>query len=99
MTPGSAFSLIDWTAFVIFIVIIGGQGRVWGSVLGAILFFALRTLFADFGALYLILLGMIAITLMVASPGGLSGLAELAKTRIQQNRTTRREGSNDVAPH
>ena len=60
VTPGSAFSLIDWTAFVIFIVIIGGQGRLWGPVLGAVLFFGLRNILADFGALYLILLGGVA---------------------------------------
>lgn len=74
VTPGSAFSLIDWTAFAIFIVIIGGQGRLWGPVLGAVLFFGLRNTLADFGALYLILLGVIAVVVMVASPGGLSGL-------------------------
>lgn len=83
VTPGSAFSLIDWTAFVIFIVIIGGQGRLWGPVLGAVLFFGLRNALADFGALYLILLGVIAVVIMVASPGGLSGLIEtvIAKRR------------------
>ena len=84
VTPGSAFSLIDWTAFVIFIVIIGGQGRIWGPVLGAVLFFGLRNTLADFGALYLILLGAIAVLIMVASPSGLSGLIEgfIAKWRV-----------------
>lgn len=81
VTPGSAFSLIDWTAFVIFIVIIGGQGRLWGPVLGAVLFFGLRNALADFGALYLILLGVIAVVIMVASPGGLSGLIETVITK------------------
>lgn len=84
VTPGSAFSLIDWTAFVIFMVIIGGQGRIWGPVLGAILFFALRTIFADFGALYLILLGTAAIVVMVASPNGLVGLAASLLTAVRR---------------
>lgn len=61
VTTGSAFSLIGWNAFVIFIVIIGGQGRIWGPVLSAVLFFGLRKALADFGALYLILLGAIAV--------------------------------------
>ena len=99
VTPGSAFSLIDWTAFVIFIVIIGGQGRVWGPVLGAILFFALRTAFADFGALYLVLMGLIAIALMVASPGGLSELIETAKARIRERQKEGRKGTHDAALH
>jgi len=88
VTPGSAFSLIDWTAFVIFIVIIGGQGRLWGPILGAILFFVLRNLLADFGALYLILLGLIAVGVMVASPAGLSGLIEKGLRKRRPQRAT-----------
>jgi branched-chain amino acid transport system permease protein len=88
VTPGSAFSLIDWTAFVIFIVIIGGQGRLWGPVLGAVMFFGIRNALADFGALYLILLGVIAVVIMVASPGGLSGLIEIM---ISKRRAPQRE--------
>jgi benzaldehyde dehydrogenase (NAD) len=74
MTPDSAFSLIDWTAYVLFIVVIGGIGRFEGPIIGTIVFFVLRTLFADFGVFYLILLGVVAIAVMLREPEGLWGL-------------------------
>jgi len=40
LTPDSAFSLTDWTAYVIFIVIIGGIGRIEGPIVGTCVFFA-----------------------------------------------------------
>ena len=38
ITPDSAFSVNDWTAYVIFITVIGGIGRIEGPILGTILF-------------------------------------------------------------
>ena len=49
ITPEAAFSVNDWTAFVIFIVVIGGIGTIEGPILGTALFFALRGLAADWG--------------------------------------------------
>ena len=74
MTPDSAFSLIDWTAYVVFIVIIGGIGRVEGPIVGTVVFFALRGSLADLGPLYLIVLGLVAIFVMLKAPQGLWGL-------------------------
>ena len=74
MTPDSAFSLIDWTAYVLFIVIIGGIGRFEGPIIGTLVFFILRTIFADYGVFYLILLGGLAILVMLKAPNGLWGL-------------------------
>jgi benzaldehyde dehydrogenase (NAD) len=74
ITPDSAFSLIDWTAYVLFIVVIGGIGRFEGPIIGTIVFFVLRILFADFGVFYLMLLGAIAIAVMLREPDGLWGL-------------------------
>jgi branched-chain amino acid transport system permease protein len=74
MTPDSAFSLIDWTAYVVFIVIIGGIGRIEGPIVGTIVFFALRGSLADLGPLYLIVLGLVAILVMLKAPQGLWGL-------------------------
>jgi branched-chain amino acid transport system permease protein len=73
ITPDAAFS-VQWTAFMIFIVVIGGIGTVEGPVLGAILFFSLREYLSNFGSWYLILLGVIAIAIMLAAPHGLWGL-------------------------
>ena len=36
--PDTAFSVNDWTAFVIFITVIGGIGRVEGPIIGTIVF-------------------------------------------------------------
>ena len=51
--PNAAFG-VDWTARMIFIVVIGGLGRIEGPIVGAIVFFALRELLADYGAAYLV---------------------------------------------
>jgi branched-chain amino acid transport system permease protein len=49
ISPDAAFSANDWTAFVIFIVVIGGIGQMEGPLIGTIVFFLLRGFFADFG--------------------------------------------------
>ena len=74
ISPDAAFSVGDWTANVIFIVVIGGIGRIEGPIVGTLVFFALRGLLSDFGAWYLIVMGAIAIAVMIASPQGLWGL-------------------------
>ena len=74
ISPDAAFSVGDWTAYVIFIVVIGGIGSIEGPIIGTIVFFALRALLADYGAWYLIMLGAIAVTVMLAAPQGLWGL-------------------------
>lgn len=73
ITPAAAFSLIDWTAYVIFIVIIGGLGTIEGPIVGAIVFVVLRSLFASFGPWYLIFLGLLAILIMLFAPKGIWG--------------------------
>jgi branched-chain amino acid transport system permease protein len=74
ISPDTAFSVNDWTAFVIFIVVIGGIGRVEGPVVGTVVFFTLRQSFADLGSLYLLILGSVAIAVMLLAPKGLWGL-------------------------
>jgi branched-chain amino acid transport system permease protein len=74
ISPNSAFSLNDWTAFVIFITVIGGIGRIEGPIVGTIVFFALRQTMADLGTLYLLMLGLVAIVVMLAAPKGIWGL-------------------------
>jgi branched-chain amino acid transport system permease protein len=74
MTPDAAFSVLDWTAYVLFIVVIGGSGRLEGPFIGTILFFVLRALFAGFGPLYLVILGAVAILVMLFAPAGIWGL-------------------------
>src|SRR5262252_473999 len=74
ISPDAAFSVNDWTAFVIFITVIGGIGRIEGPIVGTIVFFALRQALADRGALYLLMLGVVAIAVMLKAPKGIWGL-------------------------
>ena len=74
ISPDAAFSVGDWTANVIFIVVIGGIGRIEGPIIGTLVFFGLRALLADYGAWYMIVLGAIAIVVMLKAPQGLWGL-------------------------
>jgi len=74
ISPDAAFSVNDWTAFVIFITVIGGIGRIEGPIVGTIVFFVLRQTLADLGTIYLMMLGVVAIVVMLAAPKGIWGL-------------------------
>jgi branched-chain amino acid transport system permease protein len=74
ISPDAAFSVNDWTAFVIFITVIGGIGRIEGPIVGTLVFFLLRQTLADLGTLYLMMLGLVAIVVMLAAPKGIWGL-------------------------
>jgi len=73
ISPDAAFSLNDWTAYVIFIVVIGGIGTIEGPIIGVLVFFALQTMLAQYGAWYLMVLGFIGIGVMLLAPRGLWG--------------------------
>jgi branched-chain amino acid transport system permease protein len=74
ISPDAAFSVNDWTAFVIFITVIGGIGRIEGPIIGTIVFFVLRQTLAELGTIYLMMLGVVAILVMLAAPKGIWGL-------------------------
>ncbi len=74
ISPDAAFSVNDWTAFVIFIVVIGGIGTIEGPIIGTLVFFALRETLADLGTTYLIVLGVVAIVVMLKAPKGIWGV-------------------------
>jgi branched-chain amino acid transport system permease protein len=71
--PTAAFS-VEWSARIIFIVVIGGVGSIEGPIIGTVAFIALRELLGDFGSAYLILLGAIAMAAVLFAPRGLWGL-------------------------
>ena len=73
ISPDAAFSVNDWTAFVIFMAVIGGIGRIEGPIIGTILFFLLRQSLADLGSVYLMMLGLVAIFVMLRAPRGVAG--------------------------
>jgi branched-chain amino acid transport system permease protein len=72
ISPDAAFS-VNWTAFAIFIVMIGGLGTLEGPIIGTLIFFMLNKFLSDFGTWYLIGLGTLAIVVTMFFPQGLWG--------------------------
>ena len=75
ISPDAAFS-VNWTAFAIFMVVIGGIGRIEGPLVGALIFFVLNKLFSDYGTWYLLGLGLLAIVVTIFLEQGLWGWAQ-----------------------
>ena len=75
ISPDAAFS-VNWTAFAIFMVVIGGLGRIEGPLIGALVFWALNKFFSDYGTWYLLGLGVLAIVVTVYFKQGLWGYAQ-----------------------
>ena len=73
--PQTTFS-VQWSALMIFMVLVGGLGTFEGPILGAILLFVVQDLFADYGAWYLIGLGAVAILFALFLPRGIWGAIE-----------------------
>ncbi len=80
VTPGSIYS-VNYSAFMIFIVVIGGLGTIEGPILGAVVFFALQQNLADQGSWYLVVVGAVAIAVVLLAPRGLWGA--LSRGRFQ----------------
>jgi branched-chain amino acid transport system permease protein len=75
ISPDAAFS-VNWTAFAIFMVVIGGIGRIEGPLVGALIFFLLNKFFSDYGTWYLLGLGLLAIVVTIYFKQGLWGYAQ-----------------------
>src|ERR1700749_623758 len=73
ISPEAGFSINDWTVVVIFMVVIGGIGTLEGPFIGMLIYFGLRELLADYGSIYLMLMGAIAIVVMLKAPFGIWG--------------------------
>jgi len=73
--PKTYFS-VQWTAYMIFMVLVGGIGKFEGAILGAILFFVIETIFGGTGVWYLIGLGATAVLFSLYLPHGLWGEIE-----------------------
>ena len=74
ISPDAAFS-VNWTAFAIFMVVVGGIGRIEGPIIGALVFWALNKFFSDYGTWYLLGLGLLAIVTTLHFRQGLAGWA------------------------
>ncbi|HSV47528.1 MAG TPA: branched-chain amino acid ABC transporter permease [Ramlibacter sp.] len=65
---------IQWTVFMLFMVLVGGLRSFEGPFVGALLLFALQELAGDFGAWYLAGLGAAAVLFALYLPDGLWGV-------------------------
>lgn len=75
ISPDAAFS-VNWSAFAIFMVVIGGIGRIEGPLVGALVFWALNKFLSDHGTWYLLGLGLLAIVVTLFFKQGLWGYAQ-----------------------
>jgi branched-chain amino acid transport system permease protein len=73
--PKTYFS-VQWTAYMIFMVLVGGIGKFEGAILGAILFFVIETVFGGTGVWYLVGLGATAVLFSLYLSRGLWGEIE-----------------------
>jgi branched-chain amino acid transport system permease protein len=71
--PTSSFSVVNWTAPIIFMVVIGGIGTIEGPIIGAALFYFFRDRFIDHVTWYSITLGVLAVIVALRVQGGLWG--------------------------
>ncbi len=70
--PKTYFS-VQWTAYMIFMTLVGGLGTFEGPILGAIIFFAVETIFGSSGVWYLVGLGASALLFSLFLPRGIWG--------------------------
>jgi len=71
-----AFFGIQWTAYMLFMALVGGLGTFEGPIIGAIVFFAMETFFGATGVAYLIGLGVVALAFALFIPRGIYGFLE-----------------------
>ncbi|WP_116453590.1 branched-chain amino acid ABC transporter permease [Blastococcus litoris] len=86
--PASIFS-VDYSATMIFVVVIGGLGTIEGPILGAVVYYLLQDTLADLGNWYLVVVGLVAIAITLLAPKGLWGLT---RGRVQVFPTGHRVG-------
>jgi branched-chain amino acid transport system permease protein len=67
---------IQWTAYMIFMVLVGGLGTFEGPIIGAVIFFLIEYFFGETGVWYLVGLGASAVVFALFLPRGLWGAVE-----------------------
>ena len=70
--PDDIFS-VNYSAIMIFMVVIGGLGTIEGPIFGAIIYYFLQDRLKDYGTWYLIILGLLGIAIVSLAPEGLWG--------------------------
>jgi branched-chain amino acid transport system permease protein len=95
--PTSSFSVVQWTAPIIFIVVIGGFGTIEGPIVGALLYWWFKDRFIDHDTWYSTSIGVIALVVALALQRGIWGLVR-DRFGIYLFPIRRRLEVDDVAP-
>jgi branched-chain amino acid transport system permease protein len=74
--PTNDFFSVKWTAYMLFMALVGGLGTFEGPILGAIVFFVIQDQWGDQGVWYLVGLGVAAILFALLLPRGIWGTIE-----------------------
>jgi branched-chain amino acid transport system permease protein len=73
--PNSVFG-INWTARMIFMVLVGGLGTFEGPIIGAVILYLLQTYVSISGVWYFVMLGGVAIAFALLLPRGIWGTVQ-----------------------
>ncbi|MCJ8149622.1 branched-chain amino acid ABC transporter permease [Shinella sp. H4-D48] len=73
ITPPSAYDP-SWANIAIFIVMVGGLGSLEGVLIGALIYFFAERWFGEYGATYMVVLGLLTVFMALFARGGLWGL-------------------------
>jgi branched-chain amino acid transport system permease protein len=72
--PTSVFN-IQYSVYMLFMVLVGGMGTIEGPIIGALLLFALQETLSGYGAWYLVIVGGLAVVATLVASRGLWGFA------------------------
>jgi branched-chain amino acid transport system permease protein len=64
----------DFSIFFLLTIVVGGLGRLWGPVIGTLVFFLLPELLGPLQSWRLLIYGVILLVLMVFAPHGITGM-------------------------
>lgn len=73
INPPSAYDQ-NWANIAIFIVMVGGIGSIEGVLIGALIYFFADRWFGEYGAIYLVVLGLWTLLMALYARGGIWGL-------------------------
>ena len=76
VTNQDAFSVLSWTALVVFIVVIGGVGSQTGPIIGVVIFWFITDRFEDSDTWRFIILGSVAVVMAAVARSGVDGLLQ-----------------------
>ena len=76
VTNQDAFSVLSWTALVVFIVVIGGVGSQTGPIIGVVIYWFITKRFEDSDTWRFIILGTVAVVMAAVARSGVDGLLQ-----------------------